>query len=294
MEAAAAVAASVAPLWQAETQHVEAVRLQNELHRQAIEQARQLHKESMELNDALFREECKLDKELHLRQVVHDYDIARREGIRDTWSQRNQLVQTLMIVDTVVFSGGYSMLIQESPASDAPMVLVELYVGLLGAGLSLLFASLWFSLKLQTRLAQFDIYHQDTVYVCGKRHRQFADYYECHGAQLTRLAFYSFYIGTVSVMASAAVITFIQLVYEWDAASGAWVVIIVVGVAITFLFLGNLHSCLRRPRKDIVKGIDGSGEVEEMAEADEYRGFGATETTPSERSQVSSKSMKVS
>ena len=46
----------------------------------------------------------------HDRQMFHDNEIARRESIRDMWSQKNQKTQTLMITDTLMFGCGFGLI----------------------------------------------------------------------------------------------------------------------------------------------------------------------------------------
>lgn len=49
------------------------------------------------------RENIDVERIHHAQQMSHDTEIARRESIRDIWAQKNSKLQTLMIIDTLMF-----------------------------------------------------------------------------------------------------------------------------------------------------------------------------------------------
>jgi hypothetical protein len=216
MELITTAATTVLPLWQQKRQHDESLRISNTLHKEAIDLNQKFHKEEMEQNEMLFSKDCALERELHYGQMSHDFDIARKEGVRDAWSQQSQLIQTLMIVDTLMFSSAYALLVQGDPPSNSPLWLLRLYAAMLGLSMMLLFSSVWCSLKLQTRLSHYNIHRQDVVYVCGKQHRYFSDYFSCHCKAVARISFVCFYLGTATTLSSAALYAFAKMHYEFS------------------------------------------------------------------------------
>lgn len=251
MESVVSVAATVLPLWQQRRQHDEALKLSNELHRQVIELNQTFHKEEMELNESLFARDCALERELHYGQLSHDFDIARREGVRDAWSQRSQLLQTLMVVDTLMYSCAFALLVQGDPPTSTSLWLLRAYAAALGTSMSLLFASVWCSLKLQARLSYYNMHRQDVVYVCGRQHRYFGDYFKCHCKGLSTAAFVCFYVGTVTTIVSAALYAFSKSYYEFGNVAAGVIFICFSVVAISIpLVSGLLDAWWRAPAVD--------------------------------------------
>ena len=228
----AGVASSAVPVLQARHHHTESLRLSNALHEQAIATAETLFHEELKLAELLHRKECAVERELHLDEMAHEHDIARREGIRDVWSQRNQLMQTLMVIDTLMFSCSYSLLLQGDPPVTAPNELVQLYSAVIGISLSFLFASIWFCLKIQNRLVYFDMHRPDIVYCCGDKHRTFNEYYKCHCARLASAAFGGFYLGTAATVAEAAIFCFSKMYYGFVSLTAGTLFLVVSAVAI--------------------------------------------------------------
>jgi hypothetical protein len=90
------------PLYQAANQHVAPLHLSSTSHysfqSEALYQSAKLQSESIE---QAFSH--------HEEQMSHDTELARRESLRDLWGQKNHRTQTLMIVDTLMFSCGFAM-----------------------------------------------------------------------------------------------------------------------------------------------------------------------------------------
>lgn len=236
----AAAAATVAPLWQAQHQHEEAFVLNNTLHHQAIELADLHHRQETKFSKILHKRSCALERELHYRQMSHDLDIARREAIRDVWSQRNQMTQTLMVVDTLMFACAFAITVQGDPPETTPLWLVRLYAVSLSSSLSFLFASIWFSLKVQTRMAHYDMHRPHLVYSCGTTHLHFNEYYECHCQSLSRYAFVAFYVGTAATIADAAIFAVTKLMWEYNNnVAGTVLFLLIASVAMVMPLVGK-------------------------------------------------------
>jgi hypothetical protein len=239
MEAIVSAATTVLPLWQQKRQHEESLRISNALHKEAIDLNQRFHKEEMEQNERLFSKDCALERELHYGQMSHDFDIARKEGVRDAWSQQSQLIQTLMIVDTLMFASAYALLVQGDPPDTTPLWLLRLYAVALGFSMMFLFASVWCSLKLQTRLSHYNMHRQDVVYVCGGQHRYFSDYFNCHCKAVAKVAFVCFYLGTATTLSSAALYAFAKMHYGFSNLAAGIVFVCFSAVAVLLPFLAG-------------------------------------------------------
>ena len=177
--------------------------------------------------------------------MSHDYEIARREGERDAWSQRSQLLQTLMVVDTLMFSSAYALLVQGDPPANTPLWVVRCYAAGLGAALALLSGSVWCCLKLQARLSHYDIHRPDVLYVCGRNHRTFQEYYLCHCRMLSRGLLLLFYTGTALTLGDAEFLRSRCCTMDFPIPAAAVIFAAFIVVAMLLPLGQKLTDCLR-------------------------------------------------
>ena len=217
MHVAVDALSSFVPILQNKSQHESSIHIASEWHQKAIEVATAQHEETLKFSSILHERDCALERELHCTQLSHDMLIARREGVRDMWAQRSQQTQTLMIIDTLMFSCAYAVVVQgDLPLAVSTWVL-RLYATMSGVALTLLFVSIWFSIKLQTRMAMYDMHRPHVVYTCGRRHRNFHEYYLCHCRIMATFSFATFYCGTIATLLIAAIFVSSKLTWEYDA-----------------------------------------------------------------------------
>lgn len=254
------------PMWQARRQHEEVLDQEISLHQRSMALSEQHHRIELDLNRELFERDCQLERELLYGQMSHDYEIARREGERDAWSQRSQLLQTLMVVDTLMFSSAYALLVQGDPPQGTPLWVVRCYAVGLGAALALLSGSVWCCLKLQARLSRYDIHRPDVLYVCGGNHRTFQQYYLCHCRNLSRVAFFCFYTGTAATMGDGAIFALTVLWFGFSNMAAAIIFAAVIGLAMALPLIQNLTDCLRVA--DVLPESDNESDSREEDEND--------------------------
>jgi hypothetical protein len=273
-------ALSMAPLWQSQRNFEAQVRLANDLHERGTQVANELHREEQSLEAALHHRAMSLGRELHYGEMSHAITIARREAVRDVLSQKNQLLQTLMIVDTLMFSCAAAVFCEGDIPAATNVWVVRLYALTLGAAMSLLFVSIWFCMKLQTRMAHFDLHHPTLVYSCGRSHLHFNDYFACHCRLLEATAFSTFYFGTIATMVAGAVFvaTAFQVWFLSDTAAGLYsafaaAACVVAGVRVVFLIVATVTGA------DVV---DVGGLAGDVTEAAVY----AKEATDAQKSSV--------
>ena len=239
MQGVELAASVVAPMWQAQSQHSEAIHLGNELHAKSLELQEEQHREAQKFEHILHKHSQSLEKELHYGQMSHDMEIARREGTRDVWSQRNQLIQTLMVVDTLMFACAFAIVVQGDPPPNTETWLIRLYSLSLGTSLAFLFVSIWLSLKLQTRMAHYDMHRPSIVYCCGSMHLHFNDYYRCHCQRLSQLAFVCYYIGTAATISDAAIFAFTKLYWEYNNVPAGVIFVVISAIAMAVPAVGR-------------------------------------------------------
>jgi hypothetical protein len=215
--ALAGLAAVAAPLLQQNHNFAEQMQRAEEHHHKAMALAQKRHTAQQQLEAVLQQRRHATAKELHYRSMSHGIEIARREAARDVWSQKNQLIQTLMMIDTVLFSCAFSLAVEgwTPPATSPTLNLLNSVVT--SASLGVLFLSIWLTVKLQARMARYDVHHPRLRYVCGHAHLAFNDYFQCHCARLELVAFGAFYVGTMLTVAAAAVFMTAVFTAQFDA-----------------------------------------------------------------------------
>lgn len=223
MAVVGAAVSLLAPMWQEHSQHSEHMKLLYKMHTEAMRLNEEHFLEEQQLQNVLHRKELALERELHSWQLLHDNDIAKREAIRDVWSQKNQHIQTLMTIDTLMFSCAYAIIVQGDMAFESSAWLLRCNAVCQGISTSSLFISIWFCLNAQLRMSQYNIHHPGTVYhPCGKQHHRFLDFFRCHCAHVQRYAFITFYLGTAATVGNAAFFAYSKLAYEYGSpAAGA-------------------------------------------------------------------------
>lgn len=260
------------PMWQNQDQFERSTRFANELHTAAINRANEHHKEEQSLEFILHRRSLVLDNELHREEMAHANDIAKREAVRDVWSQKNQLIQTLMIVDTLMFSCAAAVFCEGDIPESTPVELVRLYAFFLGAALTLLFVSVWFSLKLQGRMAHYDMHKPKLVYICDKTHVDFSAYFECHCRLLERVAFATFYLGTAFTIASGCTYTASAFQWQFEVLSAAATFVALSVITIVVVVAGYGFWLVSEAEGDQVAGLSEEPTKEILASPVEAKG----------------------
>lgn len=213
---------SVVPLWQTQKYFEDSIHMSNELHRQGIQIANDLHREEQALEFALHRRSLALERELHAGEMSHEIEIARREAVRDVWQQKSQLTQTLMIVDTLMFSCAAAVFCEGDVPADTAVALVRFYAFVLGVAMSALCVSVWLSMLLQARMSRYDMHHPRQLYSCGRTHLHFNEYFACHCRLLEAASFITFVLGTSCCVIAGGIYTSTALALSLSYVPAAW------------------------------------------------------------------------
>eukprot|EP00457_Paulinella_chromatophora_P008265 gb/GEZN01008296.1/.p1 GENE.gb/GEZN01008296.1/~~gb/GEZN01008296.1/.p1 ORF type:complete len:277 (-),score=21.15 gb/GEZN01008296.1/:470-1300(-) len=187
----------------------------------------------------------------HNKQQIHrDTELARRESLRDIWGQRNQKLQTLMIVDTLMFGCGFAILIEGFPPQATPRWAILLYIVSLAFTIGSLFLSVWLCMKMQTRMTKYHIDDQYQAYSCGRFHRDFDSYYNCHCAHLEERATNLYFFGAICLIVCATTLAAsrLLLVYGNTVAAAAFITVS-AGTLINLAVLPHLYPSETRLQK---------------------------------------------
>lgn len=177
--------------------------------------------------------------------MEHDREISRREEMRDILTHKANKSQTLMINTTLMFGGGFAILIEGTPPDKSPKSILIFFSIFLGLSFFCLFLSLWFSMTLQSLMVKYNIHDRSQFYKCRngiQQHETFTDYYECHCVKLSQSAVRFFYIGTSCLMITAALLfhTRFDLILNTPVAS--YIFSIIIGI--TLFLIAMLKRCV--------------------------------------------------
>eukprot|EP01083_Nonionella_stella_P094735 265878_1 len=211
------------PIFQSQNQHV-----------QSIDQSNVHHLDAMELAE-----------KHHYVQMEHDREISRREEMRDILTHKSNKSQTLMINTTLMFGGGFAILIEGTPPENSPTAILILFSIFLGLSFFCLFLSLWFSMTLQSLMVKYNIHSPNQFYKCRagiQQHSTFSDYYECHCVKLSQHAVRFFYIGTCSLMVTAALLFYTRFNILLETPTASYIFSIIIGITIVLIIV--LKCCV--------------------------------------------------
>lgn len=217
-----AIAGAVVPVELAQSQHGATMASSSAMHRQSVGRSVLQAQETAELERSLHERSIRRAQRIHYETVSYELDIARREVDRDILQQKNNVIQTLMVVNTVMIISIYSLLVQ-GYMQPSPGVLVEahtlLYTILCGLSVISHVASVYVAFKLNSRSIQFQMHNPQVHYKpCGNTHIDFTSFYECHCASMESFSLVLFYAGATLALATCA--CFVWIVDIGSSSSG--------------------------------------------------------------------------
>jgi hypothetical protein len=246
------------PLWQSFVQHQQGVEVTKALHRKSMAQALRLHEANLRLDKEHHLQEQNLKLELLQQQSSRDQLYAQREGIRDAWGQRNQLTQSMVVVNTLVFGSSFATLVSGAVPQSAATWIVDFYFGALCASLLLLFLSTILFLKTQSVCAGYEIKPKSYRHCyCGVTHNDFNSFFTAHCATMEAGSRLLFYGGTTCTILSAAVLWISKVSINANDDGAGILFGVIVGVSLLFLWISVIASYF----DDDAKGSDDYGGV---------------------------------
>ena len=196
---AVAAVASAFPVEISHAHHGATIATQREIHRQAIGRLLAHAHELAGLAVSLHDRTLQRNQTLHYETVSYELDIARREVARDIWSQKNHLIQTLMVINTVMVISIYSLLVQGYAPAGPDLLEAHntAYTVMCCFAVACHVASVYVAFKLNARAIQFQMHNPTARYrPCGLAHVDFGSFFDCHCAAMESFAFHLFYLGT--------------------------------------------------------------------------------------------------
>jgi hypothetical protein len=212
---------------QAAEQHDEAIAQERQFHQAGSRLAGKLHAAEIKHSEALHSDQKTLSLELHLQQLQQelrhhrqamriDVEAARRENLRDVWSQKSRKADTLVITTTLMFGAFFGLVTEGIMEQATASFLVISYSGSLGLAFAALFVCMLFTMRYQARMADYNIYDEKQIYICGDSHLNFEEYYACHCSVFARVANHSFLVGTAALILAASVLSWSRFVDRFD------------------------------------------------------------------------------
>lgn len=211
-----------------------------ELHQEAIHQAAMYHEEDKQITYELHRDAMQKELNQHLEDIHLTIESARRENLRDVWAQKTGRAETLLIMDSLMISGLFTLVVEGVPPFDAWPALVVVYSCSLAIAFAFLFSSLFLTMRLRARMSDFNIYNVKQVYTCGLQHEAYESYYECHCSSAMKGSTLLFYGGTVLLLVAAVLLQFTRWYLQFsNRVAGILFVAIAIAVIlfVTSLFL---------------------------------------------------------
>lgn len=223
------------------------------LHNKALKHAKLLTYAGFEHDQVLHEHSVAVSRELHREACAIDREFARREEMRDMLHQRTLKVNTLMIVDTLMFGCAFALFIegmQLVPETSKGSINLTVFSIMFTLAICFLFISVWAAMSQQSRMSKYNIAKRDIIYrPCGHRHPTFEHFYNCHCKKLSIIAKESFYLGTIFFMVALAVIVFVIFneVHELPAAG----IIFSVSISLTIVTLVISRLIFTSPSPDL-------------------------------------------
>eukprot|EP01065_Artemidia_motanka_P029057 TRINITY_DN3499_c0_g1_i1.p1 TRINITY_DN3499_c0_g1~~TRINITY_DN3499_c0_g1_i1.p1 ORF type:complete len:520 (+),score=145.03 TRINITY_DN3499_c0_g1_i1:1225-2784(+) len=239
---------------QASALHSEEMAEALRFHREAFRAAERHHDKSMRQERLLFEKGGRRERHLHMDskkydlklfewELMHAQQVSAKETIRDTYVQESQRAQALMIVVTLMLGCCFGVVVEGRMPDSAPESLVIAFSFTLVGSLGALIVSLGFAMNLQARITKYRI-HDDVQYDPDGHRRRFArgftEFFEKHCKHVYNSTAVALWVGTVLLLANAAVHVGARLSVTYQSTTAMSV--FVLGVGASLLLLACVHN----------------------------------------------------
>lgn len=235
-------AAAATSILQEQFQHEDELSHSRLLFQSQIENEARIHEAELR---ALTERHCvaaRLERQLHVSLMAHRTHISNKEAIRDVLQQRNELVQTMMIVTTLMFGCAYTTLVdggRQVPHNSNAHVTTA-YSFFISSALLLLILCIVCLLTMHARMATFDLHRPLKRYkLCGHQHPTFNDFFTCQFAALYRQSLRLFYVGCLLTLSGCSVLQCAKYFYVFDSPGASVCFTVCVGTALLVPIFGE-------------------------------------------------------
>ena len=267
----AIVASTILPAFQARRQHMLGMEFLSVSSNAAVEQSQLFHRQGLEQLSNHYKTEYTANTQQFTESMQFSLNFARKETVRDAWLQRNSLIQTFLVICSLMFAAAFENITQATiPKTSSWMVYVHSLV--LAAALLALSLSIILCLKIQERLGNYCLHDPSIVYTCGGRHIHFNDYFSCHCGTLKRMVTFLFYVGSLLVLGGSLSLQALKFQVSYRDSTSTILFLVTLAIGAVFLMIAPKvwSSATHRFEKDFA-GADGI-EDEEMSHQDVRRG----------------------
>lgn len=234
------VIGTAVPAFQAHGFHQDALEQAHVLADQEVDQMNRHFKEATDHQARNHKAQLSLQKTLHAARMRLDYDLARREAIRDVLHYRSASTQSTMIVNALCIGCIFAMLYTFVPPLTSPPVAVGAFSTCLAASLFFLCLSTFVALQLQARMGQYDIHRPLKRYSCGRTHDSFSGYFQCHCAPLQSFSISMFYVGATLTVSSATLLMYLTFAVGFNEGGAAALYAVCATVGVFALWILDL------------------------------------------------------
>jgi hypothetical protein len=225
---------------QSQAVHAAEIAFATRLTREEIEQEERHHKEMLQFHRRIHRDELKLSQTHTEVQVQLALSLARKDAVRDVFSQRSQSTQTTMVVSALLIGCTFALTYTFVPPKESPPGAVTAFSACLAVSVLLLAGSTFTALQLQARMVRYDLSRPYLRYNCGKTHNTFSSYFDCHCSLLESFSIRLFYLGATVTLTAAALLMFLTFRYSFHNQGAAVTFVVVVGLGVVVLWLLDL------------------------------------------------------
>jgi len=171
----------------------------------------------------------------HDQQIRLEIELARRDILQEMRDQKADKLETLMVMDTLMLGCSFAILVEGMPPRHAWRPMIALFALCLALSISLFFLSVWFVMKVQSRMTRYNILNPDHLYDCGLMHPSFQAFYRCHCHVLSRVATSLYYGGVLMLVICSTVLVYTRFLLKFRAPESG-----VLFAAVTSLFVCSL------------------------------------------------------
>ena len=207
----------------------------------------------------------------HELQYGQDLKSAHREALRDIWAQTNQKNQTLIIMQTLLFSCCFGLLIEGVLPINTSEFIIILYGISLSLTIIFIFISLLCLVKLQSRMTRFNISNPHQIYCCGKEHITFQSYYKEHCRKLKKIAVVLNSIGICLLITTGIILWYARFYFNYQSAIAAN---IFLTINILSLFIITLiFICIKTDTRVLKLPVESQNEDIDLENGNEQEEF---------------------
>ena len=201
-------------------------------HKESLSKSENKFNKQVNQNIHFNREHLKQNKNHHNVQYTHSMESAKREAKRDIWAQINQKNQTQIIMQTLLFSCSFALLIEGILPEGITTFIACCYSITLSFAILFTFVALLCSIKVQSRMTRFNISSRYQIYTTGKNYLNFEEYYKDYCNKLKIFSICLNYIGVVSLFISGIILWYSRFIITYNSPVSAILFVSINSIAL--------------------------------------------------------------